>query len=618
MKKVFKNKKNGRRLLILLVAVFVVAIIIAGSILAFNFQYQDKFFPNVNVGKLNLGGLTKIEAELILDQITATIENDGLKVIYQDNGETHLKITPAISSLNDPDLSRQVLTFDNQKTIEATFAIGRDSDWLTNFFKQVETSFSPITMPAQVEINEAILQELLEQQFAELEQQTKNAQPEITWQEDIFTVEIASEQDGMSFNYSEVIETVKSQLENLDNSTVEIKKELVAASIKYREGTDNKHLIENVLTTTTPTLTYQNSKWPLKKYELGEMLEFQKINGEIMVGLNRELWDNWLETNISSKINVEPRDASLEINNGRATRFISHRNGQSIDIEKTYQEIMAAISIGNQTIELVVDVTSPNIVTADVNDLGITELIGSGQSNFAGSPRNRRHNIKVGAETLHGILIKPDEEFSLMQALGEIDATAGYLPELVIKGNETKPEYGGGLCQIGTTTFRAAIYSGLPITERRPHAYSVSYYLQDGKPGMDATIYSPHPDVRFVNDTGKHVLIQTYIDGNELVFEFWGTKDNREIKIGEISNWDWVKPEETKYVETLDLPVGKQKCTESSHWGVKASFDYNITYPDGQIKEETFYSKYRPWQAVCLIGVEKLSDDTASSTDETI
>jgi hypothetical protein len=148
---------------------------------------------------------------------------------------------------------------------------------------------------------------------------------------------------------------------------------------------------------------------------------------------------------------------------------------------------------------------------------------------------------------------------------------------------------------------------------------------------MDATIYIPRPDVKFINDTGHHILIQTKIDGNELRFEFWGTKDGRTMKYSgqtESSNlydvkpkiWGLVSPAPTKYVESTDVAVGKQKCTEKAHVGATTEFSYSVTYPNGETKEQTFRSVYKPWQAVCLVGVEKLStpenetDATAGST----
>ena len=104
----------------------------------------------------------------------------------------------------------------------------------------------------------------------------------------------------------------------------------------------------------------------------------------------------------------------------------------------------------------------------------------------------------------------------------------GYLPELTIKKNKTVPEYGGGLCQVSTTVFRAAINAGLKITDRKAHPFAVKYYNPQG---FDATIYPPNPDLKFINDTPNYLLMQSYVKDNKLIFEFYGTNDNRQIKI---------------------------------------------------------------------------------------
>jgi vancomycin resistance protein YoaR len=176
----------------------------------------------------------------------------------------------------------------------------------------------------------------------------------------------------------------------------------------------------------------------------------------------------------------------------------------------------------------------------------------------------------------------------------------------VIKGNKTVPELGGGACQFGTTMFRTALNTGLPITNRQNHSYSVSYYFPVG---TDATIYDPAPDFKFINDTKHYILIQTKIEENIMTFEMWGTKDGRvaEQTTPVLSNY--VSPPATKIVETTDLAPGVTKCTEKAHTGVTASFDYKVTYEEGEVKEQNFTSKYKPWQEVCLKGVEKLSEE---------
>jgi vancomycin resistance protein YoaR len=231
---------------------------------------------------------------------------------------------------------------------------------------------------------------------------------------------------------------------------------------------------------------------------------------------------------LATTIDRPAKNATVTITNGRVAAFTPSENGRALDIERTLATLDELVqTIGSTTIPLTVAPLTPAVTTQDANDLGIVEQIGAGRSNFAGSPGNRRKNVANGARALHGLLIPPGTEFSLVAALGNIDAANGYFQELVIKGNRTIPEYGGGLCQIGTTMFRTAMDTGLPITERQNHSYSVRYYFENGKPGTDATIYGPHPDLRFTNDTGGTILIQTTLVGDDLRFELWGKKDGR-------------------------------------------------------------------------------------------
>ena len=176
--------------------------------------------------------------------------------------------------------------------------------------------------------------------------------------------------------------------------------------------------------------------------------------------------------------------------------------------------------------------------------MGLKELIGTATTSYAGSPSNRRYNIANGTKYLAGKLFKPGEEFSVVKSLGAVDATTGYLPELVIKENRTTPEYGGGLCQVSTTLFRAALNAGLKITERKNHSYRVSYYEREVGPGLDATIYLPSPDLKFLNDTPGWILIQGTVNNakSEVTFELYGTNDGRRSVVGKPVVYDITNP----------------------------------------------------------------------------
>jgi vancomycin resistance protein YoaR len=238
---------------------------------------------------------------------------------------------------------------------------------------------------------------------------------------------------------------------------------------------------------------------------------------------------------LGRKINKDSVDAKFQIEDGHITVFSLSQDGLKLNTEESAKIIADIILKGDPTsqnskkgIILKYVNLEPEISSESVGSLGVTSLVGEGRSNFRGSPKNRVFNIKVGSNRFNGALIKPNEEFSFVSILGPVDGEHGYLPELVIKKDKTEPEFGGGICQISTTAFRAAIYSGLKITARRNHAYPVRYYDPQG---MDATVYIPRPDLRFINNTPSYILIQTKIEGTELVFDFYGTDDGRKIEI---------------------------------------------------------------------------------------
>ena len=227
---------------------------------------------------------------------------------------------------------------------------------------------------------------------------------------------------------------------------------------------------------------------------------------------------NYLEK-AKNSTHVDPADARLTFGEGKVSAFSLSKNGSEIDVEKSLPKIEENLKQNAFTKDITLDATilKPEITSTDLDKYGIKELIGEGVSNFLHSPQNRIHNINVGAARFNGVLIKPGEEFSFIKTLGPVDASTGYLPELVIKTDKTVPEFGGGMCQVSTTAFRAAMNTGLKITARTNHAYPVVYYNPQG---LDATVYIPNPDLKFINDTPGYILIQTHIEGHSIIFRF--------------------------------------------------------------------------------------------------
>lgn len=270
---------------------------------------------------------------------------------------------------------------------------------------------------------------------------------------------------------------------------------------------------------------------------------------------------------LAPEINVEKSEPALEVKGGIVTTFVPPKEGVVLDVFTSALAILQTLEKEETFAELRVETDKPTNSLTETNSLGINELVAVGESSFKGSPKNRIHNIKVGLDKMKGVIIPPGQEFSFNKYLGPVEEGYGFLPELVIKKTGTVPELGGGLCQVSSTTFRAAMAAGLPITQRKNHSYAVQYYAPQG---TDATIYPGMVDLKFINDTPAHLLIWPYIEnGYKLIFEFYGTKDERKV--------------------TLNRPFVYDRKSDGS---MKAEWT-RIVEKDGKTATSTFKSVYQ-------------------------
>lgn len=602
---------------VFLVIFFIIPLIFTSIYFTFEKKYHGKIYPGVYVGAIDLGGKNTNEALKILNEQINNINQDGI-IFYYDYYQATL--FPLVSS-TEGDIAYQIISFDAESTVNKAFDIGRNQDFLNNLKIKLNTLINKKSLNLIGNINKEEVNDFLAINFGRFETPPIDAQLEFVkkTKEENAKFIVIEEKYGQVLDYEKALQDLMRKINNFSSQSIELQAGVKSPDI-YKKDCINIDAKAKALYNQSPLfLNHENKEWAITKEDFVNWLKLKKEgNEEISVGLDYQEVKKYLEDNIASETNVEPIKARFEMLDNKVSEFQVSRDGKKLNAIKTAANIENELKKNNNKIELIVEAIKSDITVDKLDELGIKEIIGTGRSKYAGSPRNRKYNIQIGASAINGLLIEPDKEFSLVEALGEIDKESGYLPELVIKGNKTIPEYGGGLCQIGTTLFRTVYNSGLPVTMRRNHSYRVSYYEPAG---TDATIYNPWPDFRFVNDTGKHILIQTHINENEdeIWFDFWGTNDGRVASASEPVIYNIVKPGPTKIIESLDLEPGERKCTESAHNGASAYFDYSVTYPDGEVKTERFKSHYVPWREVCLVGVEELSEEdnkTASGTTE--
>ncbi|MFH0779729.1 MAG: VanW family protein [Parcubacteria group bacterium] len=600
-----EKKPSKLKWLFIAVSAFLIlcaALLVASIALSMN--YKTRIYPGIMVGDLSVGGLTKTQAAEIIKGDFKQIYGRGFN--FQLDNETK-----TVSN------EGEILKLNLDSLVDKAFALGHFGNWWDRSWPTIVYPVFKKTLPLDYRFDKDALKTSLQDAFQAVETPARNSEVAVkivdlkTRQ---YELEFSDSSIGQTFNYSQAIETLDKALKRFQNPTLSLAKQNDFPKITRDMAVAQKDKIDQLLRIQQIDLSFQNKTWTIAWPDFARSIKVALDDQEKpAVTLDRDMIKSQLIA-IAQQVNRPAVDAKIRVQNNRATEFQSSQTGQELDVEKNYAKIVENVLSGNNKIELIVDITEPKTKIDSINELGIKEKISVGVSDFSGSPANRIHNIGIGAAALNGLIIKQGEEFSLVAALGDIDAESGYLPELVIKQNKTTPEFGGGLCQIGTTLFRVALAAGVPVTARQNHTYRVVYYEPAG---TDATIYVPRPDVKFINDTPSNILIQTKQQGNILTFEFWGTRDSRAVSFEGLNKTDdlqKLKPEifnitnpgPPKEIETTELAPGVKKRIDTAHNGADTIFYRYITKADGTNSKETWKSHYVPWQAVFLIGVDPL------------
>jgi len=587
-----KEPKKIALNIIILVVVLAVLVLTVAPVFAYEMIYRDKNYMGLFIDGVNIGGLTKQQTIDILNRNFDNIRNSGLTFSY-DGQNYNLPITAV--SPTDPDLAFEILSLHVDAMADSAFKYGRTGHWYQQTSDQLIAVLSKAQLPLSYNLNEAELTKSLQEKFGSLAKPAH--EPSLLFEGS--EIKVLPDNDGFDIDYGRAIYDLKQNLNLIGINAVQVNTKLEVAQVRQPEAELLLPQVREILKTGDITLKYQDRSWIIKSEEYKNWLGFKKIDKQVSVWFDPALIGPKLDE-LAKEIDMAPQEAKFQMADNKVKEFQPALPGLELDKEVSLNNLNREFFINkNKTITLAVKESPPISKTEDTNTLGIKELIGKGVSDFSGSHTNRIKNIKNAVAHLNGLIIPPGE-FSIVDAIGEVNAATGYFQEFVIKGDRTIPEYGGGLCQIGTTIFRVALYSGLPITERRPHSYIVSYY----KPlGMDATIYGPHPDVRFLNDTGHNILLQIKIEGTKLTFEFWGTSDGRKVEITDPEIYNRTGIPADRLIENPNLKPGEKKKLETGRGGADTHFYRYITKADGAKTEEIFRSHYVPWPNIYEIGV---------------
>lgn len=295
------------------------------------------------------------------------------------------------------------------------------------------------------------------------------------------------------------------------------------------------------------------------------------------------------------RLTRDPRPPRFVFEGGRWRGV--ERKGLAFDEKEALAAYREALAGGRRHFRLPARYLPPTPSLKDLYALGVREHLATGETDFRGSSRERAHNLLLASKRLDGLLIPPGV-FSFNQALGPVTEEEGYVEAFVILGDRTEEGVGGGVCQVSTTLFRAFFLAGLPILERRPHSYQVAYYKP---PGLDAAVFQPYADLKVLNDTPGHLLVQRSVVGTRLRFHLFGTRD-REVRWEGPFVSERKPPPPPREIPDPELPPGARKQVDFAAEGARVEVRRWVRYPDGRVREDRVVSRYRPWGAVYRVG----------------
>ena len=554
--------------------------------LAWQGQYAGKVYAGVQVLGIELGGKTADEAEALIRERIKPFVTEPVVLAWRGQ-----EWRPSLDDLG--------IRLSVDATVEEAFNVGRTGDFFGNIAQQWASAQTGYNVPLTVQVSEPRMQEYL------------NSVAESSINQELFEgdvrlagtqIEAMPGKEGRTLDTYATIAAIREAAAKLEPSRrIDLPVTIVQPTVSAEEvravEAQLAIRVSGPITATASSNTFTLDRDALIRFTVIERDPNRDADRHIRLGWN----DRELETVAAewvAKANREPRNARFAWNGGQLAVLTESIDGFETGVETVVGAIKQnADTTDRRTFELPGKVITPTVSSKDLPALGIKELMGTGTSTFQGSSQERATNIRVASDLLNGAVIPPGGTFSFLETMGGIDEAHGFVEGYVIAAERTQRGVGGGVCQVSTTMFRAAFWSGLEITERNQHSYRVGWYEAGGEPvGFDAAVFDPGVDLKVMNNTTSYVLIEAQVGADSVLrVNVYGTKLPGEVKLEGPAISNRTNPPPDVYEVDPRLPPGTRKQVETARAGLDTTITRRIVVPGQPDKVEEFHSSYQAW-----------------------
>lgn len=277
-------------------------------------------------------------------------------------------------------------------------------------------------------------------------------------------------------------------------------------------------------------------------------------------------------------------------------------SGKAVDAAATKEAVDQALAEpgeGAVTVTAAVTVEEPEITEEDLSS--IQDVLGTFSTDFSSSGAARSKNLTHGASKINGQVLMPGDTLSGYELMHPFTTENGYHTAAAYENGQVVDSVGGGVCQIATTLYNAALRSELEITQRQNHSMIVGYV----KPSMDAAIAGTYKDIKITNNYSTPIYVEGGTHGRTLTFTIYGKETRPENRTIEFVSETLSVTDPGAPIERPDASIapGGRKQVQSAHRGLKSQL-WKVVKVDGVETERTLLHKdtYNASKAIVLVG----------------
>lgn len=572
----------------LLVGVAAVVFLLAIGLFAFRLMYNDRIYPSVVVGDVPVGGLTAQQAEARIDERAAELERGTIAFAY--GGKTW---TPTLSELG--------ATVETDRSVRQALSLGRNNDAASRFAFTGDILRGDQLVSLRTRVEPTALNAWYDQVDRDLGQPAVDAEIVV----DGTDVTISPDATGIVVDRDAATDTILASLTALTPVQGELPTVVAEPRIRAADLEPMRDDVREALSKPVRA-QFEGQDWRIEAETLSQFLTVTSTYTDGKAGVDlavdQKALSAVLREQFTGEINRSPVDARVAWSDTDGLIALEpSTDGITLKSTEFARVVSESFLDDHQRVNIPVVVTKPEIDSNNLEALQINERLGRGDSNFEGGTNERDTNIEVGVGLMNGTLVKPGGIFSFNEAVGEITADKGYVEASVVVGERTGKDIGGGICQVSTTVFRAALLGGMPIEEWHPHTYRIQGYERDGwGPGYDASIlqWGSDPaqwgDFKFQNPTDGWLLVESWVAYPHVIVNIYGKDIGTTVEITERFQNKVVEEYEDLEVVKEDLPAGTIRQTEYPLEGYEVAFVRVMKDKDGNvIAEREFYTNFK-------------------------